>query len=237
MDTLKGRPTGRPVRLTVGVANALPKLIAYRLLEPALRLPEPVRIVCREDRSDRLLAELAVHALDLVLSPPRGKDGGHVTQGRRLLFHRHRRLVPPRPARPGAPLVSPRDAARLRRPPLCAVVRGRPRRAARAARPQRPLRLRQRAQAARRAPRRRHRPQHVAARARRRAQQPPPAARRPARRPAPRRTPRRLAQPRTAGAWNTGDSVMATYVRHSDAVLAAASPRQLAGALGELARL
>jgi LysR family transcriptional activator of nhaA len=68
MDTLKGRPTGRPLRLTVGVADALPKLIAYRLLQPALRLPEPVRIVCREDRSDRLLAELAVHALDVVLT-------------------------------------------------------------------------------------------------------------------------------------------------------------------------
>jgi len=56
------------VRLVVGVADAVSKLIAYRLLQPALQLPEPVRIVCREDRPERLLAELSVHGLDLVLS-------------------------------------------------------------------------------------------------------------------------------------------------------------------------
>jgi len=68
IDVVKGRPTGRPVRLVVGVADAVSKLIAYRLLQPALQLPEPVRIVCREDRPERLLAELSVHGLDLVLS-------------------------------------------------------------------------------------------------------------------------------------------------------------------------
>ena len=67
-DTLKGRPTGRPIRFTVGVADAVPKLVAYRLLLPALSLPEPVHIVCREDKPERLLAELSVHSLDLVIS-------------------------------------------------------------------------------------------------------------------------------------------------------------------------
>jgi LysR family transcriptional activator of nhaA len=67
-DTLKDRPTGRPVRLAVGVADVVPKLVAHRLLEPALSLPEPVHVICREDKPDRLLAELSVHALDLVLS-------------------------------------------------------------------------------------------------------------------------------------------------------------------------
>jgi LysR family transcriptional activator of nhaA len=67
-DVLKGRPAGRPVRLVVGISDALPKLIAYRLLQPALSLPEPVQIVCREDHPDRLVAELATFGLDLVLS-------------------------------------------------------------------------------------------------------------------------------------------------------------------------
>lgn len=67
-ETLKGRPSGRPLRLTIGVADAVPKLIAYRLLQPALELPEPVHLVCREDKPDRLLADLAVHALDIVLT-------------------------------------------------------------------------------------------------------------------------------------------------------------------------
>jgi len=67
-DTLKDRPTGRPLRLTVGVSDVLPKLIVYRLLEPAFRLATPVQIVCREGKAEFLFAELAVHALDLVLN-------------------------------------------------------------------------------------------------------------------------------------------------------------------------
>jgi len=68
LETVKGRPTGQPMRLTVGIADAVPKLIAYRLLGPALTGAEPVRIICREDKPDRLLAQLAAHGLDLVLS-------------------------------------------------------------------------------------------------------------------------------------------------------------------------
>ena len=67
-ETLAGRPTGQPVRFNVGVTDAMPKLLVYRLLEPALRLPDPVRLVLREDEPDRLLADLSIHALDLVLS-------------------------------------------------------------------------------------------------------------------------------------------------------------------------
>lgn len=52
----------------VGVADAVPKTIAYRLIEPATQLPEPLRIVCREWKLDSLLAELALHRLDLVIS-------------------------------------------------------------------------------------------------------------------------------------------------------------------------
>jgi LysR family transcriptional activator of nhaA len=52
----------------VGVADVVPKLVARRLLEPALKLGQPVRLVCHEDKPDRLLAELAVHELDVVLS-------------------------------------------------------------------------------------------------------------------------------------------------------------------------
>lgn len=67
-DAMKDRPTGRPLRFSVGIADVLPKLIAYRLLEPALASRTPVRIICREDRPDHLLADLAIHELDLVLS-------------------------------------------------------------------------------------------------------------------------------------------------------------------------
>ncbi len=59
---------GRLLEFKVGVADAVPKSIAFRLIEPTTRLPEPVRIVCREWKLDSLLAELALHRLDLVIS-------------------------------------------------------------------------------------------------------------------------------------------------------------------------
>jgi LysR family transcriptional activator of nhaA len=59
---------GRPIEFRVGVADAVPKTIAYRLIEPATRLPEPVRIVCRESKLESLLAQLATHRLDLVIA-------------------------------------------------------------------------------------------------------------------------------------------------------------------------
>lgn len=68
MNTVKERPTGRPLRLVIGVVDVVPKMIAQWLIEPALRLREPVRIVCREGSSDQLLAQLAIHQLDVVIS-------------------------------------------------------------------------------------------------------------------------------------------------------------------------
>jgi LysR family transcriptional activator of nhaA len=68
METLRGRPAGRPLQLAVGVANAVPKLIAYRLLRPAIESPEPIHIVCREDNAEQLTTELATHALDVVVT-------------------------------------------------------------------------------------------------------------------------------------------------------------------------
>lgn len=68
LDVVKGRSPGRPLRFSVGVSDVVPKLIAHRLLEPAIRLAEGVRIVCHEDHLDALLARLALHELDLVIS-------------------------------------------------------------------------------------------------------------------------------------------------------------------------
>ena len=67
-ETLRGQPGLRPQRLVVGVADVVPKLVAYRVIEPALGFGEEVRIECVEDTSERLLARLAVNELDLVLS-------------------------------------------------------------------------------------------------------------------------------------------------------------------------
>jgi LysR family transcriptional activator of nhaA len=68
IDTVRNRPTGRPMRVDIGVVDVLPKLIAQWLIEPALHLREPVRIVCREATSEQLIARLATLELDVVLS-------------------------------------------------------------------------------------------------------------------------------------------------------------------------
>ena len=67
-EMVRNLPSKRPLVFKVGVADVVPKSIAYRLLAPALQLPEPVRIVCREGAIDSLLAELAVHRVDLVIA-------------------------------------------------------------------------------------------------------------------------------------------------------------------------
>ena len=67
-EAVKGRPTGRPLRLVVGVADVLPKMVAHRIIETALRLPERVRVVCREASPEQLIAALASQSLDIVLT-------------------------------------------------------------------------------------------------------------------------------------------------------------------------
>jgi LysR family transcriptional activator of nhaA len=67
-ETVRGRLGGRPLRLVVGLAATVPNLVAFHLLSPAFGLEEPVRVVLRENRTDRLLAELSTHDVDLVLA-------------------------------------------------------------------------------------------------------------------------------------------------------------------------
>ena len=68
VDAVRGRAAARPVELAVGVADVLPKALAVRLLSPTLHLTGAGRLVCVQDRTERLIADLAVHGLDLVLT-------------------------------------------------------------------------------------------------------------------------------------------------------------------------
>jgi len=67
-NMLKGRLGERGLRFNVGIADALPKLMAYRLLEPVLNLGEAVKMICIEDKAERLVAEIMLHGIDMVLS-------------------------------------------------------------------------------------------------------------------------------------------------------------------------
>ncbi len=68
LDTVRGRPTGRPLQVVVGIADVLPKEVSHALIAPALQLREPVQITCREDNQEHLLAQLSIQELDVVLS-------------------------------------------------------------------------------------------------------------------------------------------------------------------------
>jgi len=69
LDAVKERGGSKPLRLNVGVADVLPKLIVRRLLEPAFLLERPVRVICREDRPvEGFMGELATHGVDVVLA-------------------------------------------------------------------------------------------------------------------------------------------------------------------------
>jgi LysR family transcriptional activator of nhaA len=67
-ESLARRSVARRSRLVVGIADVMPKLIVQRLLEPAMRDDPDLRLLCYEDRHDRLLADLALHDVDVVLS-------------------------------------------------------------------------------------------------------------------------------------------------------------------------
>jgi len=67
-DTLQGLPTKNSLQLTVGVPDVLPKFIVYHLLKPALEIGEKVKLVCYEGKLKDLLADLALHRLDIVLA-------------------------------------------------------------------------------------------------------------------------------------------------------------------------
>jgi LysR family transcriptional activator of nhaA len=74
-EVLRSNPAGRPLQFRAGVSDAVPKALAYKLIEPALRATENSRIVCREGKVAGLMAELAIHQLDIVIAdspmPPR----------------------------------------------------------------------------------------------------------------------------------------------------------------------
>lgn len=68
VDMLRDPQEQRALVFKVGIADVVPKSVAYRLVAPALRIDEPVRLVCREGPLDSLLAELALNRLDMVIA-------------------------------------------------------------------------------------------------------------------------------------------------------------------------
>ena len=117
-EALADIDVGRTMRLTVGISDSLPKLIASRLLAAALALPDRVKLVCYEDRFEALLGELKVHKLDVVLTDRPVHSGtvlrvfSHLLgESELMLFGTHSLAEKYRPGFPsslqGAPLLLP----------------------------------------------------------------------------------------------------------------------------------
>jgi LysR family transcriptional activator of nhaA len=125
-DTIKGRTGGQALRLDVGVVDVVPKLVVRRLLQPALTMPERVRLVCYEDSYEKLLADLALHTLDIVIADAPVPPGSSVRAfnhllgetgisffGTRSLAASYRRGFPR--SLDGAPFLLPIEGSTLRR--------------------------------------------------------------------------------------------------------------------------
>jgi LysR family transcriptional regulator, transcriptional activator of nhaA len=68
LEAVSRGDSASPTRFVVGISDALPKLTKWRLLQPAIEAAPRLRLTCRIDKTDRLIADLAVHTLDVVLA-------------------------------------------------------------------------------------------------------------------------------------------------------------------------
>jgi len=67
-ERVRNLDKNRPLVFKVGVVDVVPKSIAYHLLSPAIDDIKNIRMICHEGDANGLLAELALHRLDLVIS-------------------------------------------------------------------------------------------------------------------------------------------------------------------------
>jgi LysR family transcriptional activator of nhaA len=127
LSTLKGRATDRPLRLNIGVADSLPKVLVQRLIEPAFKIGHPIQLLCREDRVvEDFLGMLAVQDVDLLLADRPLGPGIQVQSSNHLLgecgttfLARSKLARAHRPGFPrsfqGAPLLLPAGHVTVRR--------------------------------------------------------------------------------------------------------------------------
>lgn len=125
VDAVSSGRTGARARFSVGVSDVVPKLVAFRLLEPALARDPSLRVSCDEDKPEALFQGLAAHAYDLVLHDAPLPAGSPVKAHSRLfgespvaLFAREDLAAKLRRGFPrsldGAPLLLPMRASSVR---------------------------------------------------------------------------------------------------------------------------
>ena len=77
LNAVKQRPGARILRLSVGIGDSFPKLVTNEILKPVFAMPQSVHVICREGKMEDLLAQLAAHRLDIVLSDEPASSSTH----------------------------------------------------------------------------------------------------------------------------------------------------------------
>jgi LysR family transcriptional activator of nhaA len=78
VDAIEHSESESTLRLRAGISDGIPKLLAYRLLSTVTAMPADVRLICDEGEFETLLAELALHRLDVVLTDRAAPVGGNL---------------------------------------------------------------------------------------------------------------------------------------------------------------
>jgi LysR family transcriptional activator of nhaA len=68
LDVIEDQKIRRPIPFRIGIADCVPKSVAYMVIEPALNVAEPIRLSCREGKLSVLLSDMSIHRLDLVIA-------------------------------------------------------------------------------------------------------------------------------------------------------------------------
>src|SRR5262249_11453495 len=85
LSSVKQQPTSRPLRFHLGIADALPKLVTYRIIEPIFKLEQSVQVSCWETKLSDMLVELAAYRLDIVLADEPASSGVNARMFNHLL--------------------------------------------------------------------------------------------------------------------------------------------------------
>jgi LysR family transcriptional activator of nhaA len=78
VDAVQSTDSESTLRLRAGISDGIPKLLAYRLLSKVTEMPADVRLICDEGEFETLLADLALHRLDVVLTDRAAPVGGNL---------------------------------------------------------------------------------------------------------------------------------------------------------------
>jgi LysR family transcriptional activator of nhaA len=78
VDAIQSSDNESTLRLRAGISDGIPKLLAYRLLSSVTSMPVDVRLICDEGEFETLLADLALHRLDVVLTDRAAPVGGNL---------------------------------------------------------------------------------------------------------------------------------------------------------------